>query len=245
MILFSAPPGLRPTSLWESRVLPLLEGLPKRVGAIGEITLPLREIFAAINDARAADQETIAALSKQVEEYRDFESDIRKTLLGDERDDINQPTDVLAENVRQLWEQSDAKNRALEAAARPAKPEILPTPTDGSFESFERAFSSRTSGCVRDCNCGRVFYDAHNEGYSWEVGEYEKLDADPKATGLDYAVSVLYFEGRDYVVDCDCWHQRAIRLISFIRGHDEAIAAFLTEEKKRKMAEANRSPVVE
>lgn len=122
--------------------------------------------------------------------------------------------------------------------------DALPKPVDGSFESFEKAFSGRTSGCVRDCQCGVTFWDGYNDGYSWEAGERERLEADPKAQRLDYAVGMIAFEDREYVAACECWHQRAIRLIAFIRGHDDEIAEFLTLEKQRKQREADRSPVV-
>jgi hypothetical protein len=127
-------------------------------------------------------------------------------------------------------------------ADEPKQPEAKPT--DGSWESFEEAFRGRVSGCVRDCECGRTFWDGYNSGYSWEAGEVERLEADPKATRLGYGVEIIEFEGRSYVSDCDCWHQRAIRIIAFLRGHDEAIADFLTAEKERKMRAADRSPTV-
>lgn len=122
--------------------------------------------------------------------------------------------------------------------------EILPKPTDGSFESFEQAFRGRVAGCVRDCECGKTYWDAYNTGYSWDEGERERLEANHQGTALNYAVETIEFEGRVYVLDCDCWHQRAIRLIAFLRSHDTEIAEFLTEEKKRKTLEAERSSVV-
>ncbi len=56
------------------------------------------------------------------------------------------------------------------------------------LENFERAFSSRTSGCRRTCRCGREFWDRGNSGYDWEVGETEALEKDPSATPLGYSV---------------------------------------------------------
>jgi hypothetical protein len=129
-------------------------------------------------------------------------------------------------------------------ARPPAAPQPEPKPTDGSFESFEGAFSGRTGSCVRDCECGKTFWDSYNTGYDWEEGEVDRLVADPKAIAVDYAVGTIEFEGRTYVNACDCWHQRAIRIIAFLRGHDEAIADFLTAERKRKQQQADRAPVV-
>lgn len=114
-----------------------------------------------------------------------------------------------------------------------------------ALETFEKAFSSRISSARSTCDCGREFYDTYNTGYDWEPGELDRLARDPKATGVPYAVGSLEFEGRTFVYDCDCWKQRAMRIIGFLRGHDREIAEFLSAEKKRKQAEADRSPVIE
>lgn len=58
-------------------------------------------------------------------------------------------------------------------------------------ELFERAFSAHASSCRRTCKCGKEFYDAVNS-YSWEDGELERLEEDPKATALPYAVPILH-----------------------------------------------------
>ena len=113
------------------------------------------------------------------------------------------------------------------------------------FENFEAAFRGGVNGCRRTCACGVEYYDTHNTGYDWEEGEYEALEADPKAIGLPYAVGVVEFEGRVFVDGCTCWHERAKRIIAFIVGHDTAIVQFLKRERARKQAEADRSPVLE
>lgn len=114
----------------------------------------------------------------------------------------------------------------------------------GTFENFERAFRGGVSGCRRRCECGVEFYDAHNQGYDWDEGEYEALVENPNAKLLDYAVGVVEFEGRMYVDGCTCWHERAKRIIAFIEGHAAAIAEFLSLEKARRTREAASSPVV-
>lgn len=111
------------------------------------------------------------------------------------------------------------------------------------LENFSRAFSSGSGGCVRTCECGRVFYDTQ-PGYTWEDGEFEALTANKNATALDYSVGTLCFEGKEYCMDCDCWHPRARRIIEWIESHGQSIAEFLTLEKKRKQADADQSPVV-
>jgi hypothetical protein len=117
--------------------------------------------------------------------------------------------------------------------------EIARTP---SWESFISAFRDRASSCRETCNCGREFYNPGN-GWDWEFGEIEALEA-VKATPLNYAVQRIRLEGCIYVEDCDCWHERALRIIGFINRHNYALADFLTLEKTRKQLEADRSPVV-
>ncbi len=111
------------------------------------------------------------------------------------------------------------------------------------LENFERAFSSGSGGCVRICECNKQFYDGHNS-YDWEDGEIESLEADKNSVCLDYTVSTIIFEDKEYVVDCSCWHKRAEQIMGFIDGHSHSIAEYLTLEKKRKQSIANNSPTV-
>ena len=113
---------------------------------------------------------------------------------------------------------------------------------NSKLESFARAFRSGCGGCRRTCECGREFYDPHNN-WSWEEGELEGLER-RNATVLDYSVGTVEFEGKEFVEDCDCWHERATKIIGFIDNQSHAIADYLTNEKKRKQAIADFSPVV-
>lgn len=113
------------------------------------------------------------------------------------------------------------------------------------LENFARAFDTHCGGCRNTCACGREFYDGINSGWSWEPGELEKLEEDSSATCLDCTVSTIFFSGREYCTECDCWHEEALAIIKFIESHAHAIAEWLTLEKKRKIAEAESSPVVE
>ena len=110
------------------------------------------------------------------------------------------------------------------------------------LENFETSFRSGSGGCRRECICGREFYNL-NGGWVWEDGELEGLKK-RKATCLEWTVGTIIFEGKEYVVDCDCWHKRAEQIMAFIDGHNQQIAKYLTEGKKRKQAEADHSPVV-
>ena len=113
-----------------------------------------------------------------------------------------------------------------------------------TFENFERAFRARVAGCRGRCECGIEYFDTYNGGYSWEEGEFEALQTDVKAKGLDHAVGYVEFEGRRYVDACTCWHERAKRLIAVLHGHAAEIAEFLSLEKARKQREAENAPVV-
>ena len=111
------------------------------------------------------------------------------------------------------------------------------------LENFERAFSSGCSGCVRDCHCGRTFFDGANS-YDWEEGELEGLRKNKKATALPYSVGTIVLEGKEFVMDCDCWHKRAETVMDWIDRHGHSIAEFLSLEKKTKERIAEDSPVV-
>lgn len=141
--------------------------------------------------------------------------------------------------VRAAWRRAW---RALNSEPRPEPAVQIPA---GAFDSFVEAFDGRVSGCRRDCNCGREFFDNYNRGYDWEPGELERLHANPNATPLPHAVSCIEFEGAAYVWDCDCWKPRARRIVAFLLAHHEQIADFLTEEKNRRQLEAKRFAVVE
>lgn len=112
------------------------------------------------------------------------------------------------------------------------------------FENFESAFTENTSGCRRVCQCGKEYWDAHNDGWTWDEGEIESLKKDPNAVALPHSVETVRFESRKYVADCTCWHARAEVIIEFVNGHAAQIARFLTLEKERKQKIAEESPVV-
>lgn len=113
------------------------------------------------------------------------------------------------------------------------------------LENFTEAFSDHSGGCRRTCECGKEYWDTYNSGYSWEDGEIEGLEKNPDAVGLPHSVSTLSFEGREYVMDCTCFHDRASRIMNWIDTHAAQIANYLNLEKKRKQAIADAAPTVE
>ena len=119
-------------------------------------------------------------------------------------------------------------------------------PLPPKLENFAQAFSTRSGGCNRFCECGREFWDSSPDGggWSWQSGEREALAANPNATGVPYTVETLSFEGKDYCIDCECWHPRALQIIGFLDYHAAPIAQYLLLEKKRKQTEADQSPTV-
>jgi hypothetical protein len=112
------------------------------------------------------------------------------------------------------------------------------------LETFERAFADSTAGCVRECDCGRVFYDGYNS-YDWEEGEKERLKADKSATRVEYSVGDISFDGGQYVDACDCWHKKAESLMAWLDSHAHKCAKYLNLEKKRLQRLADRAPTVE
>lgn len=107
-----------------------------------------------------------------------------------------------------------------------------------SLRSFEDAFDSHCCGCRRECECGTIFWDSYNDGYDWDDGEREALEANPNARSLRYSVGTIILDGREYVMDCDCWKKKAARIIGWLTQNAREVATFLNLEKKRKLQEA-------
>lgn len=114
-------------------------------------------------------------------------------------------------------------------------------PISDRLENFSRAFASGVGGCRRTCECGKEYYDADNS-YSWEEGELEALEADDNAARLSYTVSTVIFEGKEFVIDCDCWHKRAEIIMGFVFSHGRQIIDMLVLEKKRLQQIADDAP---
>ena len=112
------------------------------------------------------------------------------------------------------------------------------------MKSFEQAFDSKIGSCARQCECGKQFYNP-DPSWDFEDGELEDYEKDPNAIPLDYSVSAVSFEGKEYVTDCSCWKKRAKGIIGFIDSHAFQIAEYLTLEKKRKTFDAENSPIVD
>ena len=110
-------------------------------------------------------------------------------------------------------------------------------------ESFELAFSMDTSGGTHECICGKVYYD-YAGFWEWEEGELEELEKNPNVLAVNHAIGLLQFEGKIYVSDCECWHERVNALMGFIDSHSHQIAKYLNSERDRKIEEAQSMPVL-
>ncbi len=63
----------------------------------------------------------LRTFQQQLEERDEEIQAVRENLLGGERDDINQPLEILATNTRVLWKEAEAKLAALSAEREPEK----------------------------------------------------------------------------------------------------------------------------
>lgn len=117
--------------------------------------------------------------------------------------------------------------------------------TAEQLKQFEEAWSMHVCGPVLECECGKVYWDAHNDVYDWEPGERQRLEANKSTIALQHAVERIGLEGRIYCVDCDCWHKRAERIIGWLLDNKPQISEFYRLERRRLMAEAASTPEIE
>ena len=112
-----------------------------------------------------------------------------------------------------------------------------------NIDSFEKAFNTSSGSCCLVCECGKVFYnDTFDSGWDWEDGELEELQNNPDATNLDWSVGGVIFGGTEYVIDCNCWHEKAKDFMDFLDKNKNSIAEYFKQEKKRLLGESNAIP---
>lgn len=99
---------------------------------------------------------------------------------------------------------------------------------------FERATDAGAGLCSFTCECGKHYYRTDDD-IDWTADELEKLEKE--GHGLPHSIGVIRFEGKQYVSDCDCWHERASQIIGFLESHHNEIATFLKLLKAAKIAE--------
>jgi len=110
-------------------------------------------------------------------------------------------------------------------------------------ELFERAFSGRTSGCRRTCECGKTFYHNDSHDWGWEDGELERLRASD-ATPLGYAPSSVVIHGVEYCDACTCWHDKARKIMSWLMEYRREVSLFYDLESKRLREISESIPII-
>lgn len=99
---------------------------------------------------------------------------------------------------------------------------------------FGSVFHSGSGGCVRDCTCGRTHFDTdQNNGWTWDEGEFEGLEAKAKGDPDRYigqygTVTTMEIGGESIVHGCPC--NRAARYEKFINTHARMLAEYLNKK---------------
>ena len=102
-------------------------------------------------------------------------------------------------------------------------------------EDFEDAFSSHEGGSIRECACGRLYFNSDG-GWDWEDGELERLQKlaikDPEGyADLPYTVTGVEVNGQFFVDGCKCGHPA--RYERFLADNAGGIADYLNRRAKR------------
>jgi hypothetical protein len=114
---------------------------------------------------------------------------------------------------------------------------------DEKLERYIDAFTVPSSGCREVCRCGKQFYDTYNH-WDWDEGEYEKLEKDKKAVGVGHAVQRVWLGGTEAVIDCDCWHELAMRYIGFLETFRIQIGKYYDDWREDVQQKLNSIPKV-
>jgi hypothetical protein len=144
-----------------------------------------------------------------------------RTKRRHRRLETNQPTPAMPDSP---------EPKTIEVqTAQAVDPAAICSGTVAVSQSFERAFSSGSGGCVRDCDCGRTNYDYANS-WDWDDGELEALIENAKAEpdryiGHDHSVSTMDVSGKEIVMGCPC--NSARRFEDWIILHAAQIAEYL------------------
>jgi hypothetical protein len=55
----------------------------------------------------------------------------------------------------------------------------------------------------------------------------------------------IMLDGKEYVLECDCWQDKAKAIMRFIDSNSVGIAEYLNNERARKIEEAKNMPTIE
>lgn len=103
--------------------------------------------------------------------------------------------------------------------------------------AFIEAFSTDISASSHTCHCGITYFDNDVGAWTWDDGELELLQETGMAS--DDGVHLMGFEGKSFVIACECWHERANKITGFLDSHRQSIATYLNGERERALALAN------
>lgn len=114
---------------------------------------------------------------------------------------------------------------------------------------FAEAFSSHCGGYMRECACGRVYYNTNG---GWDVTEEELDEVEERCTkepekyfDLDCTVTTMEIGGESIVYGCCC--NKARRYERFLINHAEQIVDYLRKRAallREKAGEAVTSPLL-
>lgn len=112
-------------------------------------------------------------------------------------------------------------------------------------EMFRQAFNSNSAGCRRECQCGRIWFDGDESGYTWDPGEFEMLCKLSKSSPdhcveVRHSVPTYYFKDTEIVWDCACQYStRAAEFERTVMAQPKKVAALLNRlaSNLRKAAE--------
>lgn len=109
------------------------------------------------------------------------------------------------------------------------------------LRDFKEAFSTESVTDL-ECACGKHYFST----LGWSDGEFDSVAANTSScivhTELD--INVIAFEGKEYADYCDCWHERAEKIMGFLKSHHRQIAAYLNLERQRKVDALNAVEVI-
>jgi hypothetical protein len=112
------------------------------------------------------------------------------------------------------------------------------------LDNFIVAFRGGISSCRMTCACGKEFFDIEGD-WDWEDGELDELHADPNATPVNGSVSEIEINHNTYVTDCNCWHDKAEKMVNFMDSQAIRIRDYFAAEKRRLLRAAEECPVIE
>jgi len=124
-----------------------------------------------------------------------------------------------------------------------AKQNVKPLPQgEEASEEFQTAFGSGCGGCLRECACGRIYFDVSPDGHwTWEHGELERLleqqEQDPdQYQSCNYTITDMAVGGMCIVHGCHCGIAK--RYEDFLITYVRQIKEFLNARAKKLKQEA-------